>query len=162
MIFLNLSEKSKILLDKLFLIKYFSTMKKSFIKIFVLLVCFLPLESLFGGATIPQNGFTAYSSNGDIQIHWQTTSESNVSYFVIERKTQSSDWIVIATLNPQSDRDYEYVDQNVFKSNDNIYYYRIKIVDKDGSVSYTNEISVLHSTATSVKRTWGSIKALFR
>lgn len=137
-------------------------MKKTFNKIIFYFLFITPISFIFGGATIPQNGFTAYSSNGDIQIRWQTSSETNVKQFVVERKTQTSDWIEIATLNPEADRFYEYVDQNVFKTNDNIYYYRIKIVDKDGSISYTNEISVLHSTATSVKRTWGSIKALFR
>lgn len=137
-------------------------MKMSFMKYFVILIILLPFVVIEAGATIPENGFTAYSFNGDISIHWQTASESNVRYFVIERRTQYSDYMEIATLNPETDRYYEYTDKNVFKSNDNIYFYRIKIVDKDGNVSYTNEISVLHSTATSVKRTWGSIKALFR
>lgn len=137
-------------------------MKKSFIKILIVFSILLPLSLSFGGATIPQNGFTAYSTNGDIQIRWQTITENNVKHFVIERRTQNSDWIEIATLIPEADKYYEFLDQNVFKSNENIYYYRIKIVDKDGVISYTNEIPVLHSTATSVKRTWGSIKALFR
>lgn len=149
-------------LDKVFTIKYFNNMKMTFIKYLIISLVLLPLIIVKGGATIPENGFSAYSFNGDISIRWQTTSENNVKFFVIERRTQYSDYIEIATLNPESDRYYEYVDKNVFKSNDNIYFYRIKIVDKDGSVSYTNEISVLHSTATSVKRTWGSIKALFR
>jgi hypothetical protein len=137
-------------------------MKMSQIKYFAILITILPLLKVFGGATIPENGFTAHSFNGDILIHWQTTSETNVKYFVIERRTQYTDYSEIATVYPESDRYYEYTDKNVFKSNDNIYYYRVKIIDKDGSISYTNEISVLHSTATSVKRTWGSIKALFR
>lgn len=150
------------MLDKVITIKYFNTMKKSFMKYLFGLLLFLPLLIVKGGATIPENGFTANSFNGDISIRWQTTTENNLKYFVIERRTQYSEYIEIATMNPEADRYYEYIDKNVFKTNDNIYFYRIKIVDKDGSVSYTNEISVLHSTATSVKRTWGSIKALFR
>ncbi|PJA96845.1 MAG: hypothetical protein CO129_04240 [Ignavibacteriales bacterium CG_4_9_14_3_um_filter_34_10] len=149
-------------LDKLMTLKYFSTMKMTLIKYFVIFLSIMPLLKVQAGASIPENGFTAHSFNGDILIHWQTTSETNVKYFIVERRTQYSDFMEVATINPESDRYYEYTDKNVFKSNDNIYYYRIKIVDKDGNVSYTNEISVLHSTATSVKRTWGSIKALFR
>ena len=58
---------------------------------------------------------------------------------------------------------YEYTDQTAFKTNDQVYKYRIEIVDKDGSLSYSKEMSVLHNNGISgVKRTWGSIKALFR
>jgi len=42
-----------------------------------------------------------------------------------------------------------------------IFIYRLKIVDTNGQASYSNEVSVSHNVS-GVKRTWGSIKAMFR
>ena len=114
---------------------------------------------LFAGVDLLK--FTARSSGGNIIIDWQTTSETNLRQFVIERKTVNGSFMQIGTVDPRADKNYEYVDQTAFKTYDQLYIYRLKIVDNDGSVSYSAEIAVPHNVS-SVKRTWGSIKALFR
>lgn len=105
--------------------------------------------------------FTARSSGGNIVVNWQTTTETNLKQFVVERKTLNGSFVEIGVVNPQADKNYEYVDQTAFKVSDQLYVYRLKIVDNDGSVSYSWEVAVPHNVS-SVKRTWGSIKALFR
>ncbi|MBN1301073.1 MAG: hypothetical protein JW995_07630 [Melioribacteraceae bacterium] len=134
-------------------------MKRTFFTILLLAA----VTILYGYATFP-TAPTAESSGGNIIIRWQTGVEVNVKHFVIERKSvNNDDFIEIATVNTRQDQNYEYIDENVFKSNDQLYTYRIKIVNNDGSQpTYSNDIQVVHSTTTTVKRTWGSIKALFR
>lgn len=114
---------------------------------------------LFAGASV--YNFQAKSSSGNVVISWQTTSETNVRNFVVERKTVNGTYTEVITLDPRADRNYEYVDRTAFKSADQLYIYRLKIVDTDGSASYSDEKAVAHNVS-SVKRTWGSIKALFR
>jgi hypothetical protein len=57
---------------------------------------------------------------------------------------------------------YTYVDRSAYKDTESVYVYRLKILEaSSGPSSYSNEITVSHSVS-SVKRTWGSIKAMFR
>jgi hypothetical protein len=106
--------------------------------------------------------FTVSSLNGNVVLDWQCSSESNLKDYVIQRKTVSGNYSDIASVQSRSDMNYEYVDQTAYKTDDQVYTYRLKIIDNDGSLSYSQEIPVLHNTISSVKRTWGSIKALFR
>jgi hypothetical protein len=106
--------------------------------------------------------FTVSSLSGNVVLDWQCSSESNLKDYVIQRKTVSGNYSDIASVQSRSDMNYEYVDQTAYKTDDQVYTYRLKIIDNDGSLSYSQEIPVLHNTISSVKRTWGSIKALFR
>ena len=66
-------------------------------------------------------------------------------------------------MSPETDQYYEYIDETAYKTTGSVYVYRIAIVDNDGTVTYSEEVSVLHDTINGgVKETWGSIKALFR
>jgi hypothetical protein len=124
-----------------------------------ILLIILSVGIIFAGVDLLK--FTARSSGGNIILNWQTTSESNLKQYVVERKNYNGSFVDVATVQPEDDKNYEYVDQTVFKTSDQLYIYRLKIVDYNGSVSYSSEISVPHNVS-SVKRTWGSIKALFR
>ncbi len=115
---------------------------------------------IFAGAEILK--FTARSQNGDVIVQWQSSSETNIKHYVVERKTVNGSFIEIAIVQPLGSRNYEFVDKTAFKGSDVLYVYRLKIVDNDGSVSYTWEIAVPHNVSSVTKRTWGSIKALFR
>lgn len=131
-------------------------MKKSF----TTLVFFSLITLVFAGATL--EFFRGRSESDKVILEWKSREESAVKEFVIERKSLNSDYIPIGTVQPKGNNSYyTYIDQTAFKSLGSIYYYRLKIIDYNGTVSYSNEISILHSVS-SVKRTWGSIKAMFR
>jgi hypothetical protein len=115
---------------------------------------------LFAGVNLQK--LTGHSQNGSVVIEWQTVSETNLDHFVVERKAFNGSFMELGTVSPNSAKNYEYVDQSAFKTSDQLYIYRIKVVDNDGSASYSNEVAVPHSVSGVVKRTWGSIKALFR
>lgn len=126
----------------------------------ILNIIFFICSLVFAGAIFEK--FQGKSENDKVIIEWKTREESNVKSFVIERKAIGGDFIGLNEINSKGNYSfYQYVDETAFKSTSSVYNYRIKIVDIDGSVSYSNEISVIHSVS-SVKRTWGSIKAMFR
>lgn len=129
-------------------------------KLSTLFIVFLLVASVYGGAII--QFIQASSESDNIKIEWQTGEESDVQKFVLERKTPQSSYTEITSLSPKGDYSYySYVDKNAYKANGVIFNYRLKIVDNSGQISYSKEITVSHSVS-SVKRTWGSIKAMFR
>jgi hypothetical protein len=131
-------------------------MKKSLTILFL----FGLISLVFAGATL--EFFRGKSENDKVILEWKSREETSVKEFIIERKSLNSEYIQLASIQPKGNNSYySYIDETAFKSLGSIYYYRLKIVDYNGAVSYSNEISIFHSVS-SVKRTWGSIKAMFR
>lgn len=130
-------------------------MKKSIIFIVLLVVA-----TIYAGATL--NYFHVRSEGDNVRLEWQTLEETNLQSFVIERKTPQSGFIEVGSVTPKGNNSvYTFVDQNTYKTNDVVFIYRLKLVDNNGQISYSYETTVSHSIS-SVKRTWGSIKAMFR
>lgn len=125
-----------------------------------IIITLLLIASVYAGAFIDY--FHARSEGDDVRLEWKTSDETNLQKFVIERKTPQSSYLEVATIPPTGNNSfYTYLDQNAYKTTDLVFVYRLKIVDNDGTVSYFNETTVSHSLS-GVKRTWGSIKAMFR
>lgn len=132
-------------------------MKFSIVKILLVLSF---VGTVFAGATLYY--FNARSENETIKLEWKTQDETNIKHFIIQRRNPSSSYIDIATLSPKGNNSYySYTDESAYKSMDLVFIYRLKIVDGDNTVSYSSEVTVSHSIS-GVKRTWGSIKAMFR
>ncbi|MBL1214165.1 MAG: hypothetical protein HND52_12465 [Ignavibacteriae bacterium] len=132
------------------------------LRIAVLAILFVSIlfSSLFAGAYIEH--LSARSESDNIIITWQTNQESNLKHFVVLRGTSRDNLSDLAVVQPEgSNSFYEFVDESAYKANDAFYVYQIKIVDVDGTESFSKVISVDHRVSD-VKRTWGSIKALFR
>lgn len=131
-------------------------MKKGLFVLFLILF----VKTLLGGAYL--RDFRAHSEGENIRLEWETGDENNVKNFVIERESQESSFIEIEKVNPKGNNSYySYLDESIFKSNEYVFRYRLKIVDTNGQVSYSSEITVVPKVS-SFKRTWGSIKAMFR
>ncbi len=144
-------------IDILSVIKYILPMKKLTT---VLLLIFLVISVAFAGALLDY--FHAQSEADNVKLEWKTTTESNLANFIIERKTPDSDFIELATVAPKGNNSvYTYLDQAAYKMTNPVFVYRLKILDLDGSVSYSSTVSV-SPNISGVKRTWGSIKAMFR
>lgn len=129
-------------------------------KIYLTLSIFTLFTLVFAGATL--EFFRGRSENDKVILEWKSKEEVAVKEYIVERKSVNSDYIPIGTLQPKGNNSYyTFIDETAFKSLGSIYYYRLKIVDYNGSISFSNEITIFHSVS-SVKRTWGSIKAMFR
>jgi len=129
------------------------------IKLITIISVFMFAAAVFAGAYLEQ--FSASSDGDDIKLEWKTGEESGVRSFIIERSQISYDnFTEIATVKPQgSNSFYSYTDKSAYKATDLIFKYRLKIVASE--VSYSKTISVSQNIS-GVKRTWGSIKAMFR
>jgi len=131
-------------------------MKKLYLAVFPALF----IITVYAGAYL--TAFRAYSESDNVRIEWETGNETNINYFAIERKTPQSDYIEIDRIDARgSNSFYSYLDESAYKQNDLIFIYRLKIVGTDGSVSRSEEITVTPNIS-GFKRTWGSIKAMFR
>lgn len=133
-------------------------MKKYFVKI---MFVFSVFSILYAGAFY--NDFTIVSQSDNVVLSWHTTTEDNLREISIERRTVNGVFTEIGKLPAKGDNStYTFVDENAFKIDDGVYMYRLKFVYNDGKQpTYSAELSVTHLTSVG-KRTWGSIKALFR
>jgi flagellar basal body L-ring protein FlgH len=130
-------------------------------KLSTIIVSFLIIATVYAGAYIEY--FHARSESDNVRLEWQTSEETNLQKFVIERKTPQSSFTEVASVSPKGNNsNYIYTDQNAYKTNDMIFVYRLKIVDNNNQVTYSSDVTVSHSISSVAKRTWGSIKAMFR
>ncbi len=131
------------------------------LKLLAITLFFAQTVLLFAGAIIAEPGLTAVSDGQTVTLSWQTLQEENLRHFVIQRKTAEGAFIDLAYITPESDRNYEFIDRTAYKTDDAVYLYQLKIVETNGNVTTLREARVLHNVS-SVRKTWGSIKALFR
>ena len=144
-------------LDNVKTIEYILYMKKGIIILFSILVV---AAAIYAGATLDY--FQGHSEGENVHLEWKTSIEKDLQNFIIERKTPQSSYIEIATIEPKGNNSfYSYLDESAYKTEDLIFKYQLKIVDTDGSTSFSAEVSISHNVS-GVKRTWGSIKAMFR
>jgi hypothetical protein len=129
-------------------------------KLFQILLVLSIIGTSLAGAFMEY--FHARSEGENVKLEWKTGEESNLKNFVIERKTQQSSYVDLSTITPKGNNSfYSYIDESVYKSSSYVFTYRLRIVDQDQKISYSSEVSVSPSIS-GVKRTWGSIKAMFR
>lgn len=70
---------------------------------------------------------------------WQTSNEINVSHFNIQRSVNGKDFKSISKLkaNNNLNNEYEFIDSTAKVDLENVLYYRIECIDKDGSKQYS-------------------------
>jgi hypothetical protein len=130
-------------------------------KLSTIIISILIIATVYAGAYIEY--FHARSESDDVRLEWQTGEEKNLQNFIIERKTPQSSYTEIGSVAPKGDNSfYTFTDQNAYKTNDMIFVYRLKIVDHNSVSTYSADVTVSHSVSSVYKRTWGSIKAMFR
>ncbi len=127
------------------------------------LIVLLLTLSVFAGV-IKDGSLNAKSDGNSITIAWFSEDESSVERFELERKAGINGAFmplaVVATRGNNSS--YQYVDETAFRITESIYKYQVKVVFSNGtSPAYYGPITVSHKTSD-VRRTWGSIKAMFR
>ena len=130
------------------------------------LLLLFALASLFAVtyAVVIKDKPVAYSSGGDIVVRWATVDESGVMRFdVLRRAGTSGEFTVIGSVGQLKGNNstYEFVDQSVFKISSGVYQYKIRVINGQNPSPETDIVTVSH-VSSAAKRTWGSIKAMFR
>ena len=81
------------------------------------------------------------NKNRTLNINWWTATEKNSAYYLIQRSVNSLDWQNIATVeaagNSSTTTSYSYTDDVPIYAADGYCYYRLKMVDSDGSFDYS-------------------------
>lgn len=82
--------------------------------------------------------FAATPNNDCIALHWLTNNEVNFSHFEIERSIDGENFDFLTQVmgkNGAANNEYEIYDRAVEKNT--LYYYRLKMIDLDGSYNYS-------------------------
>lgn len=85
--------------------------------------------------------FTGTSLSKSNRLDWKVAEQTNMNHYVLERSTNGSGWTDLTTLiaNDANSYQYRYTDLSPLKGDN---YYRLKMVDDDGSFEYSNIIKL--------------------
>ena len=119
---------------------------------------------MFLSSSVQLNFFKVESEGSDFVVTWQADLEDGVREYELLRKTTlSHDQFVQAyAVSPHgTGKAYTYRDTQVYKSGAEQLDYRLDVVYTNG-VRETLSTKSINYTSTAVRRTWGSLKALFQ
>ncbi len=132
-------------------------------RILYIFICGAMVSALWAGAIVSE--FRAEPGRNKVTLKWQAEAEINLKGFEIERGLSKTELqkidFVEAKGNATAKTEYSFEDNSVFKTEARVYYYRLKIMDRDGAFTFTNVLEV-NPTISGARATWGSIKAMFR
>lgn len=123
----------------------------------------LAFSTVFAGAIISE--FRGEKGLNKVTLKWTARAEVNLKGYEVERSIDGVSFnkigMVKASQTGSEENSYLYVDSSVFKGATRTFHYRLKILDNNGSFSYSKTVSVIPQIS-SARFTWGSIKAMFR
>jgi choice-of-anchor A domain-containing protein len=80
-----------------------------------------------------------------VALNWKSASETNFSHFEVQKSTNINEFGTIATISGAKSEFYNFIDQTPFEG---LNMYRLKMVDIDGSVSYSKIITIIFESNT--------------
>ena len=103
----------------------------------------LSLPVTLSSLTVKKEGLLA-------TLNWTTTEESNADRFEIERSNDAKSWLYIGQKAASGDSkvkvNYSFTDNTPLSG---VTYYRLKMVDIDGSIAYSRRVSISANALTS-------------
>ncbi|MFP5041740.1 ice-binding family protein [Parasediminibacterium sp. JCM 36343] len=82
--------------------------------------------------------FTGATAQKDVMLQWGLASETNNSFFTIEKSKDGSVFETLATVAATTNLNYSFIDNQPYT----VGYYRLSQTDKDGQKSYFRTITV--------------------
>ena len=123
------------------------------------MLCLLGYQQATAQAVL-LNYFTVSSDGSDVVLEWEVQDEAAVQEFRIFRKINDEPTGAhVVTVKPNGLNSYQHLDDGIFKDNGRVITYELQIVTAVRTDTY--QASLSHNP-TSIQRTWGSIKAMFR
>ncbi|MFD2721995.1 hypothetical protein ACFST9_24975 [Hymenobacter monticola] len=137
---------------------------------FGLAALLLVLGSAVAAVAASLSLFTAAYDSARVRIDWEVNTETDVTSFDLARKTSAeTSFSALTSVTPNGQRRYTYYDANVFRTatggaptpalGGGPVTYRLTIHGPGGDQSF---LTVLAGTPSSVQRSWGTIKSMFR
>lgn len=108
-------------------------------------------DNIYAGSTVVSlpielKSFTATTESNSVVLKWQTATEINSNYFDVERSDDGQFFFSLAKVNASGNSSlpvsYSFTDTKLSNNNGSQIFYRLKLVDKDGSTKYSNHISI--------------------
>jgi hypothetical protein len=133
----DLTSTDAVTIDKIFLRQGSSSMAPT------LIVDGIRVSTTWDDLPLPVelSSFTSKLSGRDVNLLWSTQTEKNSDKFLLERKSTLDNWESIgsvkASVLSNSPKDYSFVDRNIQSGK---YQYRLKMIDNDGTFSYSKII----------------------
>ncbi len=102
------------------------------------------------------SAFTADVRGTSVNLKWETSSENNSSHFIIEKSADNQHFYELAKVNASgsssSKRNYAFTDDKPAYY-EGATFYRLSLVDKDGSKKYSNVLNVsIKAISTFIKK----------
>ncbi len=88
--------------------------------------------------------FTAQQKDNSVLLNWKVTQEVNMKEYVVEKAEGNLSFGstgTVAATNSQTDHAYSFTDANALASGSKLFY-RLKQVDNDGKLTYSNIITL--------------------
>jgi hypothetical protein len=89
--------------------------------------------------------FKAQNILTDVQLNWSATEQTDFSHFELERSFDGTDFTFLAKVSALPGAgtiDYAYTDKAALKTNVSGIYYRLKMVDVDGRITYSDIVKL--------------------
>ena len=97
------------------------------------------LGSIYSPLPVTLISFTGQIVESVNRLSWQTSNEKNFSYFELQLSRNGLLFTAVAAINGNNNGNYHYTHTTPFPG---INYYRLKIVDLDGTFAYSKMISL--------------------
>jgi hypothetical protein len=92
------------------------------------------------------SSFTGMQNNNRVELKFSTSSEKNVSHFIIEKSTDEKNYsqagIVFAYGNTSETMNYPFIDKNINASKAGVIYYRISTVTNDDKIEFSQVMTI--------------------
>ncbi len=106
--------------------------------------------------TLPVNLLTfsgSLQTDNSALLKWETTNETNTSEFIIERSLDGHSFQQIGTVaaigNSGVNNKYSFIDYNASRQSSSVIYYHLKMIDKDGSYTFSDIVTITLPVTTS-------------
>lgn len=95
--------------------------------------------------------FSGTIANRQSQLQWRTATELNAAYYIVERSVDGRSFAavgqVLATGSSSIEKRYSFIDPSLAGS---VYFYRLKMVDKDASFAYSSIVKLQQNAAQKI------------
>jgi Secretion system C-terminal sorting domain/Polysaccharide lyase len=107
-------------------------------------------QQVFGAVVLPikLKSFTAVPQNNGVVLKWVVSEELNVSHYEATFSEDGRNFRTIVNIAANNNSNYSMVHNNAGSTG--LVYYKLKIVDLDGKISYSNIIRVNVKETTSI------------
>lgn len=128
--------------------------------LFLVTVALVLFSTTLRAQNLTLNYFHASPDGSDVIVAFEVPSEAGISDFKLWRKVGGdTQYTFLESISPNGSLHYQYNDYTIFKDEAKTISYKLQIFQNGAVFTYYTDIT---HNPTSVQRTWGSIKAMFR